>query len=143
MRRVILESPYAGNVRRNLAYAMAAVRDCLTRGEAPFASHLLYPQLLDDTIPAERALGIEAGLAWGLVAEATVVYVDLGVSSGMEQGIAHAHRHGRLVEVRSLPAWYDVWRIGDPATDLQQVNPGAVTGDFPSVVRAREPEDGR
>lgn len=39
---VIVESPYAGDVERNTAYARAAVRDCLMRGEAPFASHLLY-----------------------------------------------------------------------------------------------------
>ena len=42
MRRVILESPYAGNVEENVAYARAAVRDSLLRGEAPIASHLLY-----------------------------------------------------------------------------------------------------
>ena len=39
---VLLESPYAGYVERNLAYARACMRDCLLRGEAPFASHLLY-----------------------------------------------------------------------------------------------------
>lgn len=39
--------------------------DALDRGEAPYASHLLYTQMLDDTIPAERELGIKAGFAWG------------------------------------------------------------------------------
>ena len=67
-------------------------------------SHLLYPQALDDADPAERALGIEAGLAWGCVAEATVVYADLGISEGMQQGIERAHREGRTVEYRRLPA---------------------------------------
>ena len=42
MRRVIVESPYAGDVERNIAYVRAAMRDCLMRGEAPLASHLLY-----------------------------------------------------------------------------------------------------
>jgi len=67
MRRVILESPYAGDVATNVAYARRALRDCLLRGEAPFASHLLYtqPGVLDDTLPDERACGIEAGLIWG------------------------------------------------------------------------------
>jgi hypothetical protein len=41
MRWVILESPYAGDVEANVAYARAAVRDSLMRGEAPIASHLL------------------------------------------------------------------------------------------------------
>jgi len=104
MRRVILESPYAGDVEANEAYARAALRDSLARGEAPLASHLLYtqPGVLDDTNPAERSKGIDAGLAWGIVAVATVVYTDRGVSRGMEYGIARARREGRPVEYRSL-----------------------------------------
>lgn len=39
MRRVIIESPYHGNVERNLRYLRACLRDSLLRGEAPFASH--------------------------------------------------------------------------------------------------------
>jgi len=35
-------------------------------------------------VPAERKLGIDAGLAWRDVAEASVVYVDRGISSGMQ-----------------------------------------------------------
>src|SRR6185437_4418161 len=104
MRLVILESPFAGNVERNLAYARAAMLDCLQRGEAPYASHLLYPQVLDDTQPAERRTGIEAGLAWGTMADATVVYTDLGLSPGMELGIERARLQGRRVDLRTLPA---------------------------------------
>lgn len=104
MRRVIVESPYAGDVERNVAYARQAVRDCLLRGEAPIASHLLFtqPDLLDDRIPAERALGIAAGLAWVSVADATVVYEDHGRSRGMLQGIRAALEAGRPVEFRRL-----------------------------------------
>lgn len=104
IRRVIVESPYAGDVERNAAYARAALADCLRRGEAPFASHLLYtqPGVLDDDVPEERAWGIEAGLAWGSVADATVVYGDLGTSRGMEYGIAAAEAAGRPIEYRLL-----------------------------------------
>ena len=107
MRLVLIESPFAGDVERNLAYLRAAMRDCLLRGEAPFASHALYtqPGVLDDDKAEERALGIEAGLAWGARADATVVYVDRGISSGMQQGIARAHAEGRPVERRTLPGW--------------------------------------
>ena len=107
MRLVIVESPYAGDVDRNVAYARAAMRDCLHRGEAPFASHLLYtqPDVLDDDSPAERAHGIEAGLAWGCVANATVVYSDLGMTRGMQQGVDRAKRDGRPVEYRTLAGW--------------------------------------
>ena len=104
MNLVILESPFAGNVEENTTYARACMRDCLIRGEAPYASHLLYTQegILDDDIPSERTLGIEAGLAWGDAAEATVVYTDLGISRGMEQGIERAIKAGRHIEYRSL-----------------------------------------
>jgi hypothetical protein len=110
MRRVMVESPYAGKPGwwqwwhrwRNRAYARRCLLDCLRRGEAPLASHLLYPQVLDDGVVDERALGIAAGLAWGAVAEATVVYADRGISAGMRQGIAAAKAAGRGVEYRSL-----------------------------------------
>lgn len=101
-KRVILESPLAGDVDRNKIYARRAMHHCLTVGEAPMASHLLYTQVLDDTIPAERAMGIEAGLAWGLDAEKTVVYADYGVSRGMELGIERAKALGRPVEHRKI-----------------------------------------
>ncbi len=107
MRLVIVESPYAGDFEHHVAYARAAMRDCLARGEAPYASHLLYtqPGVLRDHDPAERRLGIEAGLAWGKAAEATVVYDDLGISPGMQQGIDRAVAAGRVVEFRWLPLW--------------------------------------
>lgn len=104
MRLVIIESPYAGDVETNVAYARECVRDSLERGEAPIASHLLYtqPGILDDDKPHERAWGIDAGLAWRRVADASVVYTDLGTSRGMEYGIAAALEAGRPVEYRTI-----------------------------------------
>tara|TARA_Y100000310_G_scaffold231980_1_gene234699 strand:+ start:48 stop:446 length:399 start_codon:yes stop_codon:yes gene_type:complete len=104
---VILESPYAGDVELNTRYARACLRDSLLRGEAPIASHLLYtqPGVLKDDNPQERNHGIEAGLAWGQVAKATVVYIDLGTTSGMLKGINAAVGAGRAVFYRSLDDW--------------------------------------
>ena len=108
MRRVIVESPFAGNddaeTTANVDYARACVADCLRRGESALASHLLYtqPGVLRDGVPAERELGIAAGLAWVSVADATVVYVDRGVSGGMLRGIAAAEAAGIPVIRRSL-----------------------------------------
>lgn len=106
MRRVILESPYAGDIEANVAYARACVRDSLLRGEAPIASHLLYtqPGILRDDVPGERQHGIDAGLAWRLVAEASVIYTDRGITPGMELGIERALAAGLAVEYRSLKA---------------------------------------
>lgn len=104
MRLVIIESPYAGDVEANVAYARRCVRDSLLRGEAPIASHLLYtqPGILDDDVPAERQHGIDAGLAWRAVAQASVVYADRGISRGMEYGIAAARSAGLTVEFRNI-----------------------------------------
>jgi hypothetical protein len=104
MRLVILESPFAGDVEANIEYARACLRDSLARGEAPIASHLLYtqPGVLDDDIPEERSWGIDAGLAWRRVAEGSVVYTDLGISKGMEYGIAAARDAGLPIEYRTL-----------------------------------------
>lgn len=104
MRLVILESPYAGNVEANIAYARICVRDSLRRGEAPIASHLLYtqPGVLNDEIASERQLGIDAGLAWRRVADASVVYTDRGISEGMRKGIEAALETGIPVEYRSI-----------------------------------------
>ena len=102
LRRVILESPYAGDIETNMAYARAALRDSLMRGEAPIASHLLYTQegVLDDTIPNERRLGIDAGHAWLDVAEAVVFYVNLGMSPGMKAAWQRAQEAGVKCERR-------------------------------------------
>jgi len=103
-RLVILESPYAGNIEINVDYARKCVLDSLLRGEAPMASHLLYtqPGILDDNDPEQRSLGIDAGLAWRRVADASVVYTDLGISRGMQYGIEAALKAGRPVEYRRL-----------------------------------------
>ena len=104
MKRVILESPYAGDIEVNMLYARAAMRDCLLRGEAPFASHLLYtqPGVLDDTDPDERQQGIDAGLAWSDVADAVVVYTDRGISVGVKCGIERHEGAGRQIEYRTI-----------------------------------------
>jgi len=78
MKRIIIESPYAGDVERNEKYARECMKDCLNRGESPMVSHLLFTQVLNDNIPYERELGINAGLAWLTAAEKHVFYIDYG-----------------------------------------------------------------
>lgn len=101
MRLVLIESPYAGAISANLAYARKALKDSLGRGEAPYASHLLYTQVLDDTIPLERNWGIQAGLLWGQHAVLSAFYLDRGFSSGMAKGLEAAKNH-RFVAFRYI-----------------------------------------
>lgn len=120
MTRVVLESPLGAPTRdeieSNKAYARACMRDSLSRGEAPFASHLLYdqPGVLDDTVLEDRSRGIYAGFAWGDVAERCVVYTDRGISAGMRLGIARWEALGLAVEHRSI-----AWKT-DGATEKQK-----------------------
>ena len=102
MKLTIIESPYAGDVAANTAYARACLLDSLNRGEAPMASHLLYTQVLDDTNPAERELGINAGLEWMSCADLVAVYADNGISAGMMQGILAAQDEDIKIEYRRL-----------------------------------------
>lgn len=107
---VQIESPYAGDIERNLRYLRACMRDCLLRGEAPYASHALYtqPGVLRDEVPEEREHGIQAGFAMRCAMDKTVVYTDCGTSGGMKYGIAHAESIGHPIEYRTLGADWDV-----------------------------------
>jgi len=105
MKRVIIESPYAGTNRqvlKNRDYARACMRDSLSRGEAPFASHLLYPLVLDDRKRDERFTGIHAGFVWGEYADLIAVYMDNGMSPGMEEAVKHYRTMKIPIEIRSL-----------------------------------------
>jgi hypothetical protein len=106
--RVVIESPLSAPTRegieKNKEYAKRCMRDSILRGEAPYASHLLFdqPGILDDTKPGERTVGMEAGFAWGQMADLIAVYTDLGMSSGMKAGIDHYRHKGIPIELRSL-----------------------------------------
>mgnify|MGYP001614724086 CR=1 FL=1 len=110
VRFVDVETPYSGEneeqIRKNLLYARACVRDCLIREEVPFASHLFYtqPGILDDKVQKERDIGINCGkeLIESLPGIVTVVYQDLGISKGMQYGIDRAIQNRRNVEYRLL-----------------------------------------
>lgn len=107
MRKVLIESPLKGtnyiNEEMNKEYIDLCIYDCLMKGEAPVASHKTYLPALDDRIPEQRELGINAGLALLEVVDASVVYQDLGISDGMKKGINKAIELNVTVEFRKLP----------------------------------------
>lgn len=108
MIRVILESPLSAVTRAaiefNKEYAKRAMRDSLKRGEAPYASHLLFdqPGVLDELNANDRILGMAAGQAWYSCAEKIVVYEDYGISPGMYAGIGVALKLGIPIEYRKI-----------------------------------------
>ena len=105
MTKVIIESPFSGDIELNKAYARACMKDCFDRGEIPFVSHLLYTQVLDDSDPTQREKGITAGLEFGKLCDKTAVYTDLGISHGMELGILSANENNRPVELRRIKSF--------------------------------------
>lgn len=104
MKRVVIESPYSGDIRVNLEYAREAMAHSLHKNEAPIASHLLYTQqgILDDSIPGERAIGMTAGFLWNELADLVAVYEDLGISRGMWDGIMFARDRNIPVDFRRI-----------------------------------------
>ena len=102
MRRVVVESPFAGDLARNARYLDECLADCFRRNESPYASHAIGPRALKDDVPEQRKQGIEAGFAWADVADAVVFYVDLGWSGGMKAALVRHQADGRTIEQRRL-----------------------------------------
>lgn len=100
--RIMIESPYAGEVQRNYEYAKRALKDSLNRGESPFASHLLYPIVLKDTILTERERGLAAAMEWLDVCDGVAVYQDYGVSPGMRRAMRRAKAKEKMIVYRKI-----------------------------------------
>jgi hypothetical protein len=113
MKLVVVESPFRHRdpkqQQMNINYAKLCVRDCIFRGEAPIASHLLIAAhgILDDANGHERATGIRAGHAWIPRADVVAVYTERGKSEGMLAGIEAALKCNTPVQYRRLilPDW--------------------------------------
>lgn len=104
--RVLVESPYnsptAQGLVENRNYLIRAMRDCMDRGETPFASHLLYTQILNDRDKNARVLGLALAKPWYYVVDKAVFYMDKGLSPGMEHGLKICKRIGLTIEERYL-----------------------------------------
>ena len=96
---VYIASPYSGDVERNVAFAKAACRYAMNQGVTPIASHLLYPQMLDDGVPEERKLASGKDNRF-----AQVLQHETQCGSGISHGVRAVQNHEpkRL----SVPASY-------------------------------------
>ena len=100
--RVIIESPYKENIKRNTEYAQKCLQDSLNRGEAPLVFHLLYTQVLDEDNDRERSKGLTTSFEWHKFAELIAVYQDFEISYGMQLAIDLAKVNDIPVEYRSI-----------------------------------------
>lgn len=96
MEIVYVCSPYRGTkeeVKNNAALARRVSRKAVLEGKAVICPHLMYPAFLRDEDPAERELGLAAGLKLLEMADEVWV-VDGKISSGMSREIARAGELG-------------------------------------------------
>lgn len=90
---VFICSPYAGDVEENTQKAKEYLRFAVEQGAIPLAPHLLYPQVMDDSSPVARELGLFFGMVWlGKCAELWVF--GSRISHGMSQEIEKAESKG-------------------------------------------------
>lgn len=89
-RKIYVASKHAGDVDANVAAAIGYCRRVIDEGYMPIASHLLYPQILNDNIPEERDLGLLFGL--NLLRTCDEVWVFGTVSPGVAREIEEAKR---------------------------------------------------
>lgn len=93
MKLIYVASPFAGDMEQNIEYAKQACRAVMESGHAFFAPHLLYPSILDDTVPEERQLGIDMGLSMLSRCNELWVFGET-ISAGMQAEIQEAQRIG-------------------------------------------------
>ena len=87
-RKIYVASKYAGDEEKNVKNAIGYCRRVIEQGHMPLASHLLYPQMLDDMNPEERKMGQMFGMA--LLGICDEVWVFGEISSGMAEEIREA-----------------------------------------------------
>lgn len=89
-------SPYSGDIEKNVEKARGFCRFAIDNNCIPLAPHLLFPQFMDDDIPAERELAIFMDIV--LMGKCSEVWV-LGniISSGMEREIEIAKKRRQTV----------------------------------------------
>lgn len=101
--KVYVVSRYAGDVERNVAAAIRCCQFAINQGCMPIASHLLYPQMLDDGKLEERELGTVFGLALLALCDQVWIFTDgRGLSPGMAAEEHEAKRLGKLIRYYDL-----------------------------------------
>lgn len=88
---VYICSPYAGDVEANTEKARRYSRFAVRQACIPLAPHLLFPQFMDDSIPAERSIALFMGMV--LLGKCEQVWVfGRTISAGMAAEIEKAEK---------------------------------------------------
>lgn len=94
--KVYIVSRYAGDVKTNVKNARRYCRFAVKNLKNPLASHLLYPQFLDDNKEQEREIGLQYGLALLKICDEVWCF-GTEKSDGMEKELAAASRQNKRI----------------------------------------------
>lgn len=98
MKQVYIASPFRGDYAKNIQDTVKYCRIAAQCGVLPLASHLIFSQWCDDTIPEEREQGQKLGIA--LLGRSEELWVmGTTISEGMQTEIAFAKEH-------NIPTFY-------------------------------------
>ena len=100
--KVYVISKYAGDTKKNVANAITYCKEVISKGKQPIASHLLYPQMLDDNFPEQRKMGLAFVLNLLDMCDEAWVFTDdfEDISEGMDLEIRECFR--RDIPVRFI-----------------------------------------
>ena len=93
-------SPLSGDVERNTEKARRYCRFAVESGYIPLAPHLLFPQFISDTNPAERNLALYMDIVLLSKCDEMWVFGDT-ISKGMSIEIARAKRKCQRIRLFS------------------------------------------
>lgn len=112
---VVLESPFSGDIPRNIAYGQRIMADSRERGEIVIMPHLLWTQHHEapehfvsdydtkyDIKNGGREESLEQIKILRGLADKVIFYTDYGMSSGMEHGLEDCKTRGIKYEMRQI-----------------------------------------
>lgn len=110
---VYICSPLSGDIDNNIAKAINYCKNAV-RADAniiPLAPHIYCTRFLDDTVPAERAAGLDMGMAMLSICSEIWVYGYENPSEGMKAEIQYAKAHGiKIIKKPRAETIYDINR---------------------------------
>ena len=86
-------------------YSIRAVKDSLSKMEAPLANHAFYHEALNVRNPIERDIGLLTNLSWMKAADLVAVYVDFGITPAMQVAINAAMLRNKRIEYRTIGSY--------------------------------------
>lgn len=135
---VYICSPCRGDMEKNITRAQGYCREVadLWPDVIPIAPHVYCTQFYDESVPEERAAGMEIGLALLNICDEIWVYGMANPSEGMAREIDFAKEHG--IPIRDAATLYTTEQEEEPQAgelllELEPIVTGEESGVFPII----------